>query len=654
MSDSTVKRERELLDQKEVYRQILDAIADMVLVKGKGSRILWANKAFRDYYGKTNEQLRDLIDASFNQVDYTEQYVRDDLHVYTTGEVLDIPEEPVTRFDGLVQIFHTVKSPLRDEHGRVLMTVGVSRNITEAKRAQEDLARYREHLEKLVAERTEELSRLSNELSTILGSLVEGIVALDVEGRVQLMNSAAERLLGVALEKASGKDVGDLVDFSPEHASGQKIRLRPSELLASAAPLTGRLRSTSGELRLVSIQAAPLKGSGEDATGTVLVLRDISIERELTDQRLRHQKLESLGLLASGIAHDFNNILTGILGSISVARLEHARGRRADQLLEAAEQACLRAKGLTNQLLTFARGGSPVKKTIADVVRPVREAAELALLGSRCRLELRAAPDVAAIDADEGQLVQAIGNLVMNAKQAMPGGGRVTIHVDNATVKDGSELPLAAGDYVRIAVRDCGHGIAPEHLGRIFDPYFTTKPTGSGLGLASVHSIVTQHGGHVGVSSTVGKGSLFTVYLPVSTTAPNVDTDARATIPEPTRRRVLVLDDDPGVRSVMTATLSLLGHDSVVVGHSGKLFEEVERARRERAPFDVIFVDLVMPGDVRGIEVISRLVEADTGAKLVVMSGYSNDPIMANYREYGLDACLQKPFTVEQVRELLD
>ena len=182
MPDATHSRERALLDQKEVYRQILDAIADMVLVKGAGSRILWANKAFRDYYGMTNELLHERVDANFNQADYTEQYVRDDHYVFTSGQVLNIPDEPVTRSDGLVQIFHTVKSPLRDDEGRVLMTVGVSRNITESKRIKEDLARYREHLEHMVEVRTDELSRLSDELSTILSSLTEGIVAVDAAG----------------------------------------------------------------------------------------------------------------------------------------------------------------------------------------------------------------------------------------------------------------------------------------------------------------------------------------------------------------------------------------------------------------------------------------------------------------------------------------
>ncbi len=652
MSDATRSRERALLDQKEVYRQILDAIADMVLVKGEGSRILWANKAFRDYYGMTNELLYDRVDAIFNQPDYTQQYVRDDHYVFTSGQVLNIPDEPVTRSDGLVQSFHTVKSPLHDDEGRVLMTVGVSRNITESKRIKEDLARHREHLQHLVEVRTDELSRLSDKLSTILSSLVEGIVAVDAVGRVQLMNPAAAALLGIEEDDAVDAPISELIEFSPEHpAAHAPAASALATVLASGRITTGQLRTRQGVLRLISLQAAPLQGTDEAGSGTVLVLRDIALEREVAEQRLRHQKLESLGLLAGGIAHDFNNILTAILANISLANIEGARGRPVSDLLEQAEQACLRAQGLTNQLLTFARGGAPVKKTLM-VAPPVREAAELTLRGSHCRLMLKVASDVAPISADEGQLVQVIGNLVMNAKQAMPSGGLVSIRVENAAMST-NELPLAPGSYVRITVRDQGSGIEPEHLPRIFDPYFTTKPTGSGLGLASAHSIVKQHGGYIDVTSTLGSGTEVSVYLPALENTPTKAKDAQLRELSEKRQRVLVLDDDPGVRRVMQEALSVLGHACVVAGDSNSAFEAVDAAQRAGTPFDAIFVDLTMPGDLAGTDVIARLVERRTGAKIIVMSGYSTDLVMANYREHGLSARLQKPFTVTDIENAL-
>jgi signal transduction histidine kinase len=406
--------------------------------------------------------------------------------------------------------------------GRVLMTVGVSRNITESKLIKEDLARYREHLEHMVEVRTDELSRLSDELSIILSSLIEGIVAVDALGRIQLMNPAARALLGIEQDERVDTSVRRadrlFAGACRSPCSGQRPVLRT--VLANGQD-HHRTSSYSAGRACDWSQCRPRHSRARSRLGAaqVLVLRDIALEREVADQRLRHQKLESLGLLAGGIAHDFNNILTGILTNISLASIEGARGRAAGDLLDEAGQACLRAQALTAQLLTFARGGAPVKKTLV-VAKPVREAAELTLRGSQCWLVLNVASDVAPVSADEGQLVQAITNLVMNAKQAMPGGGQVSIHIDNVAVST-DELPLAPGSYVRIGVRDQGSGIAPQHLPRIFDPYFTTKPTGSGIGLTSVHSIVKQHGGYVGVSSTLGSGTDFSVYLPALKSEPS-------------------------------------------------------------------------------------------------------------------------------------
>lgn len=652
MVDPTEEREERFLNQTEVYRQILDAIADMVLVKGNNSRILWANKAFCDYYGMSNEQLRDLVDASFNEVDYTAQYVRDDARVYTTAETLDIPEEPVTRHDGLVQIFNTVKSPILDPEGQVLLTVGVSRNITEQKRAKEDLQRYQQHLEHIVEERTAELSRVNRNLSTILASLTEGIVAIDNDGRIQSVNPMAESIIGNTSTELCGRLVCDAIDFEQE-APGSALGFDWNGLLKSAQPVEGYLRGRARKRCLVAIQALPLADGSNEPGGAVLVFRDIALQREVAHQRLRHQKLESLGLLAGGIAHDFNNILAGVLGNISIARIEASRGNELEPLLEQAERACQRAQSLTRQLLTFARGGAPVKRNIG-VLAPVREAAELALAGSHSRLEMTTAPNVWNVLADEGQLAQVINNLVINANQAMPGGGQVTIHVGNISISESDKLALPAGNYVKITVRDHGIGIDPEHLDRIFDPYFTTKAKGSGLGLASVHSIMKQHDGHVMVTSRLSVGTQFSLYLPAVPPESAVDESLNPASRETKFVRVLVLDDDEGVRSVMRSMLSILGHEPTVVGRSEEAFAAIKAANAENRPFSAIFVDLTMPGDLSGKQVIERLRARDDQTRIIVMSGYSTDPIMANFEAYGLSARLQKPFTLADVRELLN
>jgi len=652
MADPVVDREEQFLGQTEVYRQILDALADMVLVKGAHSRILWANRAFCDYYGMTNQQLRNLVDASFNQSNYTAQYVRDDAAVYETGQVLNIAEEPVTRHDGLVQIFHTVKSPIFDPEGRPLMTVGVSRNITDQKEAARELDRHRVQLEQLVAERTEELVRLNHSLATMLGSLSEGVFSLDHEGRIVRANRAAATMVGRVPEDLTQLFIDDVLCFEPASTSAPG-RFPWGSDPKGTATVQGFLLSAPGQRPFVSLQVLPLGEKAHGLEGSVVVCRDISVERQAEAERLRHQKLESLGLLAGGIAHDFNNILTGILGSISVARAQARNGESIDSLLDQAERACQRARGLTRQLLTFARGGAPVRK-VMDVVGLVREAAELALSGSHSRLDFLASDTVWKVAADDGQLSQVVNNLVLNANQAMPGGGEVMVQVRNAVVTSDDKLPLCSGRYVKISVRDHGTGILPEHLDRVFDPYFTTKPRGSGLGLASVHSIVTKHDGGVVVQSTPLVGTQFTVYLPASEVPSEVEPERSVTPETPARLRVLVLDDDEAVRRVVTSMMALLGHESSVVGTSAEAFARYESALVSHQPYDVILVDLTMPGDLSGSQVLERFRASGCQARLVVMSGYSTEPIMNQLEAHGLSARLQKPFTVADLRQALD
>lgn len=651
MGNKTREVERSLIERKEIYRQILDAIADMILVKGEGSHILWANKAFRDYYGMSNEQLRDIIDAPFNEVDYTEQYIRDDRYVYNTGEVLNIPEEPVTRHDGLEQIFHTVKSPLRDEKKVVRMTVGVSRNITEQKRIKEDLARYREKLEKLVEERTAEIAGLSEQLQIILSSISNGIVALNQEGMVQLMNQAAEAITGWSSAEAQGQPFFSMISFE-EEVTSQSNEPSHKRWFCAGTTTKGILRGRDLQARLVSITGAPIRGQTA-MSGVVLVLRDITIERELEEQQLRQQKLESVGLLAGGIAHDFNNLLMGIMGSISVARLELQNGQDPNTILDQAVDACRRAQGLTTQLLTFAKGGAPVKR-ILQLDKVVHDAAQFALHGSSAKLTFHASDGLPCVEADEDQMVQVVNNLVQNARQSQPHDNLVLVSLRDLSIGEGEKPPLAAGRYVVIEVEDHGCGIPTKNVLRIFDPYFTTKPDGNGLGLASVHSIVHRHGGHVTVRSTEGLGSTFLVYLPAYQGKHREVSVTVGVKNKPDVRRVLVLDDESLVRLVLDAMLRQMGHSAKVVATSDEAFEEFKKAQAAGTPFEWAIIDLTMPGDLEGATVIERLRTQDPALNVIAMSGYSIHPVMANHCGLELKTRLQKPFTYEALAAALE
>jgi CheY-like chemotaxis protein len=311
------------------------------------------------------------------------------------------------------------------------------------------------------------------------------------------------------------------------------------------------------------------------------------------------------------------------------------------------------AQRLTTQLLTFAKGGSPLKR-VMQLEGPVQKSAELALRGSSCTLLMQIASHAWPVDADEGQMEQVINNLVLNAQQAMPDGGRVTIVIENETVGETGPLPLSPGRYVYVAVQDEGIGIAPEHLPRIFDPYFTTKETGNGLGLASVHSIIGRHGGHLTVESKPGVGSRFAIYLPAASLGAAPAQVGPRTAAMPTTRKILILDDDARVRSVLAAMLEGLGQNVTVTGTSAEAFASFHAAQGEGVPFDAAIVDLTMPGDLGGAAVVARLREFDPGTKIVVMSGYSVEPTMSQHRELGLVGTLQKPFTLEDLRALLD
>jgi len=372
---------------------------------------------------------------------------------------------------------------------------------------------------------------------------------------------------------------------------------------------------------------------------------------ELERQMLNIQKLESLGILAGGIAHDFNNLLTGILGNLSMMRMElpvkHALHGRIDRCEKAVNQ----ATGLTCQLLTFSRGGDPVKKRV-DPSRIIRDAASFSLHGSNVAVEMKISEDLWHIEADDGQIGQVFHNLLINAYQAMPQGGMVRVEASNCCLSEGQAPSLTPGNYVLVSVIDQGTGIAPENLDKIFDPYFTTKQTGTGLGLTALHSIVRKHGGQVLVSSRVGAGSVFRVYLPAVSghVANKNETESSASLPAMTGEGyVLVMDDEEIIRDLALEMLSMLGYDVITCSCGEELIDHYEFAMRNAGKPDAVIMDLTIPGKMGGLEAAAAILALDPEAKLIVSSGYSNDPVMAGYRSYGFCEAIVKPFRAEEL-----
>jgi CheY-like chemotaxis protein len=365
----------------------------------------------------------------------------------------------------------------------------------------------------------------------------------------------------------------------------------------------------------------------------------------------RAQRLESIGLLAGGIAHDFNNLLQALLGNLSLCLLYIDKEDKAYEKLVAAEKAAFRTKDLTQQLLTFSKGGTPIKKTLA-IKALIKETTSFALLGSNINCKYNIFDDLWLVDVDEGQLGQVLQNLTINADHAMPEGGIITVLAKNIFLKEG-ELPRLTGErYVMISVKDKGTGILKDHLPIIFDPYFSTKQKGSGLGLAVSYSIIKNHDGLLTVESDVGQGSEFFIYLPASQTQ-DLDQSESSKLANKGEGKILIMDDDVSVLSVAVEMLEYLGYDVDTASDGNKAIDSYNESIKAGHPYNLVILDLTVPGGMGGKETIKKLNELDSNVKAVVSSGYASDPIMANYRDYGFRGVMEKPYTIDQLSSVL-
>ncbi len=390
------------------------------------------------------------------------------------------------------------------------------------------------------------------------------------------------------------------------------------------------------------------------ADKVLVVFDDITEKHLLEDEQLKTQKLESIGTLAGGIAHDFNNLLQGVFGYISMAKLTHDNKEKSLAMLDQAEEALHMSVNLTTQLLTFSKGGKPVKKLIK--IEPVIEnAVKFALSGSHTDYRLDIAADLSAVEADSGQLAQVIQNIVLNANEAMAGRGTVTISAHNVDIpaKTNPRM-LKGGQFVRIDIQDTGTGISAKDISKIFDPYFTTKQKGSGLGLATSYSIIKNHGGVIEVSSQLNTGTTFSIYLPASRNRVAESAITASAIASAKRGRVLLMDDEDFVRNVAKEMISAFGHQVEEAGDGKKAIELFIQAREAGNPFDLVILDLTVKGGMGGQETIAKLREIDPNIKAVVSSGYADSPVMADYPAYGFSAVLNKPYRIDSLKNCLN
>ena len=621
------KRTDEALQESERrYRDILEGIEEGYFEVDLAGNFTFVNTSLCKTFQRSREELLGMNNREYTSPETARKMYRIFNKIHRTGEPATVTDHEIIRSDGSVRVLELSASLMIDTSGQPTGFRGVSRDVTDRKRAE---AALRESEEKF---------------RTVTEGSLTAIVVYQ-EGKLVYFNPAATELVGYEAAEMEGTDITTFV--RPEDRA-EIISLARARERGEDVPPRHEWQLVTKDGRIVWVELLAARTVYQGCPAVFLNAVDITDRKRMEEEIIRTRKLESLSVLAGGIAHDFNNMLTSILGNISFAKqlVDPDDSKLLRRLVEA-EKASLKARDLTQQLLTFSRGGAPIKETVS-LVELLKGTVSFAMSGSNVLCEFSILDDMWPVDADQGQISQVIENLIINACQAMPEGGTIRVRAENITLGRGDVVCLDEGRYVRVSITDQGIGIPPGHLSRIFDPYFTTKQEGRGLGLGTSYSIIKKHGGHIAVESELGVGTTFYVYLPASEkpVLPREDEEEGYPVGE---GRILVMDDEESVRSIAADILTHMGYEVEFAKDGGEAIESYERAKDAGQPFDAVIMDLTVPGGMGGKDAIQKLLKADPEAKVIVSSGYSKDAVMSQYREYGFKSVIAKPYKIQEL-----
>ena len=629
--DERKRMENALREQEERYRTLAEFATNWIFWHGPDGEMLYVSPSCETISGYPPSRFHESRDMFLSIVHPEDREMWLDLSRRMSADLVPGQLElRIVHRNGETRWIKHRGRPVFGENGRYLGIRGSNSDITERKTTEKALRESEERLR------------------DFFENALDLIESVSPDGRFLFVNRAWRESLGYTEEEVERLSVADVV--APECRERHEELLRqvmagkdPGNIETVFLSKDGRRIPAEGRINCRFEDGKPVAGRG--------IFRDVTGKKQAEEELRKSNVLESIGILAGGIAHDFNNILTAVMGYLSLAKLGVDPGEATWSRLLEAEKAAIRAQSLTRQLLTFSKGGAPVRQA-SSINRLVEESANFALRGSTVKCRITVAEDLSPVDIDPGQIGQVINNIVLNAAQASPEGGAIRVDARNIDVEKLPGCTLPPGAYVKIDVEDRGAGIPEENAGKIFNPFFTTKEKGTGLGLATAYSIVRRHEGTITVDSSTGRGTTVSIFLPAAATAVREIPDP-GPAPHPGIGKILVMDDEEMVRDVAVSMLEAMGYEGHAVPDGSRAVDAYVEAMKAGAPFDAVILDLTVPGAMGGKEAVRRLLDIDPDAKVIVSSGYSQDPILAMYRDYGFGGVIAKPYQMGELGQAI-